>query len=179
MAQATTGSGGQATTVATAGPDTWFAYKTPDGLFGLAKVGALPANAARTIEVGTNKTLAGLVQDTASAGTISHALVDTLRIPGKLWVTLIGQLDAGAVLHNPAFVEVGPKADASGQVPVTSDAPTAIGSEAVSSPIIPEPTIGGVKILGVLGNLDFWKGIGLVLAGAAILIIAALELRGM
>jgi hypothetical protein len=179
MAQAMAGGGGAGTSVATASPDTWFAYKTADGLFGLAKVGSLPANAARTVEVGTSKTLAGLVQDTAMSGAISHALVNTLRIPGKLWVTLIGQLDAGAVLHDPSFVEVGPTAGSTGQVPVKSDAPTGIGSEAVSSPIIPSPNIGGVSIVGVLGNLDFWKGIGLVLAGAAILIIAGLELRSL
>jgi hypothetical protein len=35
----------------------------------------------------------------------------------------------------------------------------------------------GGNLLGILGNLSLWKGLGLVIAGAAILIFAALEFR--
>jgi hypothetical protein len=60
------------------------------------------------------------------------------------------------------------------------------GSEATPTNIIPSPipaTAGNSSLTGLLSafgvftTLGFWKGIGLVLAGAAILVFAALEFR--
>lgn len=39
------------------------------------------------------------------------------------------------------------------------------------------PNITAPSLLSLFGNLSLWKGVGLVLAGAAILVFAALELR--
>lgn len=148
--------------------DVWYAYKTSSGDYGLAKGGFVPHDAIRSVVAGTGATLGALASNFPTE--ISAALKE-LGVPGKLWTQLIAQLDVGAVLRNPNFVQVGPKGP-------SSDKSTSIGSSAVPSNILPSPSIPSPSsILGVLGDLAFWKGIGLVLAGVGILVIAALEIK--
>lgn len=154
----------------TAPSNTWYAYKTSTGDFGLAMIGHLPADSVQAIEVGTADTLGELASQGATD--IARAL-EQLGITTSLWTQLVGQLDSGAVEHNPSFVQVGPNGPSA-----SKGASTKIGSSAIPSNIIPTPSLGlpTGDILGILGNLQTWKGLGLVLAGAAILIFAAVEI---
>lgn len=162
----------------------WYAYNTNDGSYGIARSTAVPGNAVNGIFIGEAKNLIDLA--THDAGKISDALRN-MGTPAKLQSALIAQLDTGAILHNPSFIQAGKpaKGDTSGQPSVTSDKPTAIGSSAVPVNVVPspiDPSVGNSNLLSslsgissffsLIGSLQFWKGIGLVLAGALILIFA-------
>jgi hypothetical protein len=89
-------------------------------------------------------------------------------------IALIASLDNGSLSQGQPVIY---NTSSSGQITNTTNTP---GSEATSSPIIPEPSISTPSIfssLAVFGSLGFWKGIGLVLAGVLILVFGGLELR--
>lgn len=109
----------------------------------------------------------------------------------RRWVNAIGQLPADVQTAMMKEIDVG-VLGLQGQ-PVLVDAtgaPTggssgSVGSEATPVNIIPSPippTAGNShlsvpSLTSLFGNLSLWKGIGLVLAGAGLLIFAALQLK--
>lgn len=166
-------------------PPGWWVVRDTNGAVGLQA--AKPAgNALKSVFIGSADTLNELVTNFSTA--ISNAIGSIGATP-KQQATLIAELDSGAAINGAKrWLYVGnatPSGGTPGQLPVTSDAPTKIGSEAVGTSVIPGTTgivnaisnISPPNILGVLGNLGLWKGIGLVLAGVLILVFAGLELR--
>lgn len=157
--------------------DLWYAYATPAGHYGLARGSAMPAASAgyRWSQIGPASSLADLVAK--FPGQLwSH--LRALGMPASYDPALIAQLDAGSVLHGSGtnYVEIG--VDKQGQPSPHANTGTTIGSEAVDAGInVPTPKLP--NIFGVFATLGFWKGIGLVLAGAAIIVFAALEFRKM
>jgi hypothetical protein len=96
---------------------------------------------------------------------------------------LIGALDSGG-LKNGQPVMYGPN----GQTKKGTQAgntPPKTGDVVAVSPSLPDPAPTGISLpsvsslFGVFASMGFWKGIGLVLAGAAILIFAAIEFKNM
>jgi hypothetical protein len=103
------------------------------------------------------------------AGDWEHALSS---LPPKQQLKLIELIDHGVtgLKGQPAVVST-----------TGSTGQSVGGSEAVSANVIPSPSISNPlgSIFGIFTTLAFWKGIGLVLAGAAVIVFAALEFRKM
>lgn len=167
----------------------WWAYRSDSGAFGIRQ-GRPGIHQSHNIYLGQADTLVQLAQDMAERAhetghpwSINDALI-RLGMPASWLAALITQLDAGAILRNPSYIEFSGKGS---RPTVHSDKSTKVGSEAVPTNVLPSPIppdvgnshLGGLgSIFGFLGSLQFWKGIGLVLGGVLILIFAALELRG-
>jgi hypothetical protein len=96
----------------------------------------------------------------------------------KLTNALIGALDSGGLNSGQPVMYSANGTASSGTAPPGSDVTpvnnvaNALGNAAGN---ISLPSVGG--IFGVFASLGFWKGIGLVLAGAAILVFAAIEFK--
>lgn len=119
--------------------------------------------------------LGSTVEDVLSSGRFSQALDG---LPTKISTELISAADHGlfGLKGQPVLFD-------SNANPVGNSGTT--GSEANPVNVIPspiDPNVGNSNlslgsIFGFLGSVQFWKGIGLVLAGAGVLIFAALEFR--
>ncbi len=165
-------------------PPVWYAVRDTNGAIGLQSTPP-GGNALKSIAIGEANTLNDLV---ANFSTKLATALGQIGGTASQQASLIAELDSGAALNGAKrFLYVGPSSTPGGKGAngVSSDAPTKIGSEAVGTSVIPGTTgivnalsnISAGSFLGVLANLGFWKGIGLVLAGVLILVFAALELR--
>lgn len=158
--------------------NSWWAVKTSNGAIGLQKGAAPPSNSVGAEWVGAADTLSELVtkHSTSVAADIRFIGGDAKQV-----ASLITQLDAGSILNgSKSYVYVGSKAD---KYSVSSDVSTKVGSEAVGTSLIPGTSgivnsLSNISLSSLFGSMSFWKGIGLVLAGAAVLIFAALQLKG-
>lgn len=120
--------------------------------------------------------IADFTQTTAGIGRWTSALAN---LPGQLDAALTAEIDSGVLglQGQPVLL------DSSGRPAGGSDG--AIGSEADPVNIIPSPipaTAGNShlsvpSLTSLFGNLSLWKGVGLVLAGAGLLIFAAMQLK--
>ena len=101
--------------------------------------------------------------------------------PGIVDNTIAASLDHGNLMRGQPLLIFG-KLPGSKQQP--GQGSEAVPVNVIPSPIDPSAGTGGhisvpslSSIFGFLGQLSFWKGIGLVIAGGGILVFAALELR--
>ena len=149
----------------------WWAVQSSNGAIGVQKGAKPPTNSIKAVYVGAADTLSSLVEhfSTGLAGAIGD-----IGGSASQQSTLVGELDNGASIGGAkSWLFVGPNNSASSDAPVTSN------SEAVAANVIPSPSLPSVSILGVLGNISLWKGLGLVIAGFAILIFAGIEFKNM
>lgn len=161
----------------------WYAYKTNKGAFGITRSTAIPSGAVQTVFIGVGKNLIDLA---TNFGTQTSTALHTIGADAKTQTALIAQLDSGSILHNPTFVEAKPTRSG---VKVTSNKPTTIQSEANPVNVIPSPidpnvgndnlsaSLSGISnFFSMLSNISLWKGVGLVVAGVLILILAGVLL---
>ena len=110
-----------------------------------------------------------------SPGTFTNAIS---HLSKNVQAALIGALDSGGLKNGQPVMYSHNGVPASG-VPAKS------GDVLAVSPSLPDPAPTGISlpsvgsIFGVFTSLGFWKGIGLVLAGAAIIVFAAIEFKNM
>jgi hypothetical protein len=169
-------------------PELWYAFRTAEGSFGLAKASQLPQTTVARSPISTAGTLADLVATAPMRlWTALHAVGITPPA-----VTALGQEFDNSNVGGTSIIQANPATPSEIATGITrptvqsgSGDPAHTGSEAVGTSLVPGTSgivnsLSGLSIpspFAVFGNMSFWKGIGLVLAGALILVFAALELR--
>jgi hypothetical protein len=113
-----------------------------------------------------------------------NAAIRAAGATGKQQATYMSLIDHGigtsAVIAPNGSVTAGATKTGSGAIPASSlsgasnATRTAITSAANT---VSGAFSGAFSFLGFLGSLSFWKGLGLIIGGAAILVFAALEFR--
>lgn len=164
----------------TTGTDTrfgWWLLTLPDGSLLLKEVKAnadIPAGAKGTW-LGPEQSITSLIS--SSGAQLGESINDAPGVTANQGATLIGELDhgIGVLAGQTEYILIGPDGGDASSPTVTSNAPTGTTSEADSAGIN-LPSVSLPSFLSVLGNIGFWKGIGLVLGGVLILWIAAREL---
>lgn len=170
-------------------PD-WLVGRDARGNIFLFRQGATNAQ-GQDVGIGNLTHYANLGSDINKAGAELGKALTELGATSSQVATVIQSIDVGAIEQGKGFVEVprfqqpGETLPSMGQAPSSS---SAVPTNILPSPIPPSVGNQGGGVLGslgsifsglaVFGDLGFWKGIGLVLAGAGLLIFAALEIKG-
>lgn len=104
----------------------------------------------------------------ATSGRFDQAIADA-GLSAKTAAELFAEMDVGVtgLKGQPSLVTGSGKSETS-----------VSGSEAVSAPIIPTPSISGLSIGSLFTNVGLWEGIGLCIGGGVLFILAARQLTG-
>lgn len=153
----------------------WYALKFDNGTVGLQKIQsskALPSNVIERKYIGTYSLSFPDLVNPKKVLLSPVAAITQLGATAKQRVSLIAQLDAGAGQDaETQWLYIGP-----GSKPqITSNVDTSLRGD-VTDVSISLPKVHLPEAWKLFTSMAFWKGLGLVLAGAGILIFAAVEI---